>query len=44
MWKRLSQLVLELRRRIRSIVLGTTLALATVLLSQFGQSCAATGQ
>jgi hypothetical protein len=33
-----------LRTRIRALVLGSTLALATVLLSQLGQSCATTGQ
>jgi hypothetical protein len=44
MRERLSKLICEARRRMRSIVLGSTLALATVLFSHFGSSCATTGQ
>lgn len=44
MFKRLGMLVDELRRRIHSFALGTTLALGVILLSQLGQSCAISGQ
>jgi hypothetical protein len=44
MFERLSKPVHEFRARIRSVVLGSTIALAVILLSQFGQGCATTGQ
>jgi hypothetical protein len=40
MSKRLSKLIYELRWRIHSFALGTTLALGTLML---GQGCAASG-
>ena len=44
MLRRLSGLTDELRRKIHSFALGTTLALGVILLSQLGQSCAISGQ
>ena len=44
MLKRLSVFAGELRRKIHSFALGTTLALGVILLSQLGQSCAISGQ
>jgi hypothetical protein len=40
----LSRLTDELRRKIHSFALGTTLALGVILLGQLGQGCAITGQ
>jgi hypothetical protein len=44
MFKRLSGLTDELRRKIHSFALGTTLALAIILLGQLGGTCAISGQ
>jgi hypothetical protein len=44
MLKRLGGLTGEVRRRIHSFALGTTLALGVILVSQLGQSCAISGQ
>jgi hypothetical protein len=44
MKEKLVQLLHQAQSKIRSIILGTTLALATILMSQFGGSCATTGQ
>jgi hypothetical protein len=44
MLDRLGGLTSEVRRKIHSFALGSTLALGVILLSQLGQSCAISGQ
>jgi hypothetical protein len=44
MFRRLGLLTDELRRKIHSFALGTTLALAVLLAGQLGQTCALAGQ
>ena len=44
MLDRLGGLTTEVRRKIHSFSIGTTLALGVILLAQLGQSCALSGQ
>jgi hypothetical protein len=44
MFRRLGGFVDEIRPKIHSFALGTTLALGVILLGQLGQSCAISGQ
>jgi hypothetical protein len=44
MFRRFGHLPAEVRRKIHSFSVGTTLALGVIVANQLGQSCALTGQ